>query len=121
MQGRLHCFTSGLAQCGEPKPRDKRALHTALCACDANAVARNAHRTQPDRRVFQRVPELGSIRESVLRLLSIILADAGDRPVTLCGELAGLRRRVAEPGACARAADRLLALLDGKAGALSAA
>jgi len=27
--------------------------------------------------------------ESVLRLLSIILADAGDRPVTLCGELAG--------------------------------
>src|SRR5262249_18818876 len=27
--------------------------------------------------------------ESVLRLLDIILADAGDRPVTLCGELAG--------------------------------
>lgn len=27
--------------------------------------------------------------ESVLRLLSIILADAGDRPVALCGELAG--------------------------------
>jgi phosphoenolpyruvate-protein phosphotransferase len=27
--------------------------------------------------------------ESVLRLLSIILADAGARPVTLCGELAG--------------------------------
>jgi phosphoenolpyruvate-protein phosphotransferase len=27
--------------------------------------------------------------ESVMRLLGIILADAGDRPVTLCGELAG--------------------------------
>src|SRR5207237_10715817 len=27
--------------------------------------------------------------ESVLRLLGIILADAGERPVTLCGELAG--------------------------------
>jgi phosphoenolpyruvate-protein kinase (PTS system EI component) len=27
--------------------------------------------------------------ESILRLLRIILADAGDRPVTLCGELAG--------------------------------
>jgi phosphoenolpyruvate-protein phosphotransferase len=27
--------------------------------------------------------------ESVMRLLSIILADAGERPVTLCGELAG--------------------------------
>src|SRR5262249_3843512 len=27
--------------------------------------------------------------DSVLRLLSIILGDAGDRPVTLCGELAG--------------------------------
>jgi phosphoenolpyruvate-protein phosphotransferase len=27
--------------------------------------------------------------ESVMRLLQIILADAGDRPVTLCGELAG--------------------------------
>src|SRR6202030_3046489 len=27
--------------------------------------------------------------ESILRLLSIILADAGQRPVTLCGELAG--------------------------------
>src|SRR5439155_215835 len=27
--------------------------------------------------------------ESVLRLLRIILADAGERPVTLCGELAG--------------------------------
>jgi lipid-A-disaccharide synthase len=39
----------------------------------------------------------------------------------LCGELAELRRRVAEPGACDRAAARLLALLDGRAGALSAA
>ena len=27
--------------------------------------------------------------ESVMRLLDIILADAGERPVTLCGELAG--------------------------------
>ena len=27
--------------------------------------------------------------ESVMRLLEIMLADAGDRPVTLCGELAG--------------------------------
>jgi phosphoenolpyruvate-protein kinase (PTS system EI component) len=27
--------------------------------------------------------------ESVMRLLQIILADAGERPVTLCGELAG--------------------------------
>jgi lipid-A-disaccharide synthase len=39
----------------------------------------------------------------------------------LCGELAELRRRVAEPGACDRAAARLLALLDGPAGALTAA
>jgi phosphoenolpyruvate-protein phosphotransferase len=27
--------------------------------------------------------------ESIMRLLSIVLADAGERPVTLCGELAG--------------------------------
>jgi phosphoenolpyruvate-protein kinase (PTS system EI component) len=27
--------------------------------------------------------------DSVMRLLGIILADAGERPVTLCGELAG--------------------------------
>ena len=27
--------------------------------------------------------------ESIMRLLSIVLADAGQRPVTLCGELAG--------------------------------
>jgi phosphoenolpyruvate-protein phosphotransferase len=33
--------------------------------------------------------------ESVLRLLGIILADAGERPVTLCGELAGREACVA--------------------------
>jgi phosphotransferase system enzyme I (PtsI) len=27
--------------------------------------------------------------ESIMRLLGIIVADAGDRPLTLCGELAG--------------------------------
>lgn len=32
--------------------------------------------------------------ESVMRLLSIILADAGERPVTLCGELAGREAHV---------------------------
>lgn len=32
--------------------------------------------------------------ESILRLLGIILADAGERPVTLCGELAGREAHV---------------------------
>ncbi|HEX4131536.1 MAG TPA: phosphoenolpyruvate--protein phosphotransferase [Pirellulales bacterium] len=32
--------------------------------------------------------------DSVMRLLSIILADAGDRPITLCGELAGREAHV---------------------------
>jgi phosphoenolpyruvate-protein kinase (PTS system EI component) len=32
--------------------------------------------------------------ESVMRLLAIILADAGELPVTLCGELAGREEQV---------------------------